>query len=443
MKYAYAAKALCALLCATTVGAAVVVIQHSKLPVPLPEPLPVALQTEIITMPFTTLQDTTHSAADPASTTAITTTRVMTTQLTTAKLIDFAKGKDNKITKDPKYRVDPAKEKDEDPQYRSSAPPETTRATTAAATTLPPTTVASTTREFTATTEQSSGEPNLSGTSAQETTARETTTAKPALQNGWYSVDEKRYYYRSGMALTGHQTIDSRKYFFEADGVLSSKVGIDVSKWNGNIDWLAVKAAGVDYVMIRVGYRGYGKAGNIVLDECFKQNILGAHAAGLDCGVYFYTQAITAAEAREEATFVLAAIEGFPLTYPIAYDLEDAGDTARTKNLSNAQRTDFALAFCDTIKTAGQRAVYYINLDWLTRIVAVDRLADYDLWLAHYTPGMTSCTRSYRMWQYSSKGRVNGINGDVDLNIGLYDYAADKKTQETTTAPKETTTVKK
>jgi len=394
----YVFRIVCALLSAASVGTAVSVVQSSRMPNLVPAVDPVVFAEATAAAPLAILP-----AAVPPETAASTTTQPTAAR---PKPVNYAKVKGNKITDGTEYTIPRGQEKDEDPEYRRAAAPKPT----AAPTTEPPGTRA----------------PDANGTAANENPGKDTA-AKTAPQNGWHAVSAKRYYYRSGKVLTGYQTISGRKYFFEKDGTLSSKVGIDVSKWNGNIDWAAVRASGVDYAMIRVGYRGFGKAGTIVLDERFKQNILGAAAAGLDCGVYFYTQAITAAEAKAEANFVLAAIEGFTLTYPIAYDLEDAGSsTARTNGLTNKQRTDFALAFCDTIKKAGHRAVYYVNLDWLTRIVDTTRLAGYELWLAHYTPGVTSCTQSFRMWQYSDKGRVNGISGDVDLNIELVDYRSEK-----------------
>lgn len=255
--------------------------------------------------------------------------------------------------------------------------------------------------------------------------ARASTFAAAAGQSGWQTVGGNRYYYSNGKALTGYQTISGRKYYFDAKGVLTSKVGIDVSEWNGTIDWKKVKAAGVDYAIIRVGYRGY-ETGKIVMDKYFARNIAGANAAGVDCGVYFYTQAITKAEAREEARFVLKAIKGYTVKYPIVYDIEEvpsANARTKTNKLTNKDRTDFCIAFCKRIRLSLKKPMIYANKYWLTTALETSRLEKYDIWLAHYT-NMTNYTGKFQMWQYSNTGKVSGISGNCDLNISLVDYAA-------------------
>jgi|GEM_PF-6481630 len=373
----------------------------------------------------------------------------------------YADRKGNAITDGDQYRATPEEQVREDPQYRPAVPsakgpttkaptskapatkvamtkpvtttkPSTTKAATiqppstkpftTALTTVVPGTTAEISPEGTSYSETSTGATAASTTKAPITT---TTTKAPTPANGWYQDGALRYYYVNGKAQTGYQSIGGKKYFFGPGGVLSSKVGIDVSKWNGAVDWKKVKASGVDFVMIRVGYRGYGTGGNIVLDEYFKQNILGATDAGLDCGVYFYTQAISIKEAREEAEFVLKAIQGFRLTYPIAFDIEhvpEASARTNTSGLTKKLRTDFCIEFCNTVKNAGYFPTIYANKYWLETALDTTRLGGFDTWLAHYA-NQTTYKGSFQMWQYTETGTTNGVSGYVDLNIGLKDYA--------------------
>ena len=254
-------------------------------------------------------------------------------------------------------------------------------------------------------------------------------TLPPAYNDGWQIIDDKKYYYKDGVPLKGWQTIEQFRYKFDENGVLGSKVGIDVSYAQGNIDWQKVKNAGVEFAMIRVGVRGYGTEGLMREDTHFQQNITGAKNAGLKVGVYFYSQAITNAEAKAEADFVIARIKNIKLDYPVAYDIEKAetrpGETGRTEDegITKAQRTTFAITFCDTIKSAGFKTQIYSNKDWLENQLDLSRLKSYDIWLAHWTASTTNYTASpYTIWQYSDKGNVSGIQGNVDLNVSLVDY---------------------
>lgn len=254
----------------------------------------------------------------------------------------------NKITDDPKYIGDLNKREEEDPQYKPKPDTKPIPTTPDTLTTSPPTTKKQTTTKRPTTT---TVKPTSGNSSTTTTVAPSTTTAPPV--SGWHTAGGKTYFYNNGKPVTGWQSLNGLRYYFDNSGVLSSKVGLDVSEWNETIDWPKVKEAGVDFVMIRVGFRGWGKAGTIRLDAMFKKHLQGASQAGLECGVYFFTQAITPAEAREEARFVLAAIEGFTLTYPIAFDIEDSGSSqGRTDlaKLTNQQRTDICIAFSETIK---------------------------------------------------------------------------------------------
>lgn len=201
---------------------------------------------------------------------------------------------------------------------------------------------------------------------------------------------------------------------------ISKVYGIDVSYYQGNIDWKKVKNSGVEFVIIRVGYRGYGSAGTLVEDPRFKTYLDGATKAGLKVGVYFYTQAITTAEAQEEAKFVLDRIKGYSLQMPVYYDIESVDyDTGRldSAGLSKAQKTALCIAFCDTIIKSGYSAGVYANYTWLNYYIDGAGLGrKYPIWLAHYTSN-TNYDQRMDMWQYSGSGTVSGISAYTDVNV--------------------------
>ncbi len=205
------------------------------------------------------------------------------------------------------------------------------------------------------------------------------------------------------------------------DGTVQALHGIDVSKYQGEIDWQKVKDSGVDYGMIRLGYRGY-ETGKVCLDEWFDANISGANEVSLPVGVYFYSQAITVEEAIEEAEFVLEHIDGYTVDYPIVFDTEEtASKTGRADTLSPSLRTDIITAFCERIKSAGYTPMVYLSVRWYLEEMEPERLEPYDIWLASYR---NNPYYPYRisMWQYTASGSVDGIEGDVDLNLCFQQY---------------------
>ncbi|MBQ8927779.1 MAG: Ig-like domain-containing protein [Oscillospiraceae bacterium] len=195
--------------------------------------------------------------------------------------------------------------------------------------------------------------------------------------------------------------------------------GIDVSKFQGTVNWAGVATDDVDFAIIRVGCRGYD-TGALIYDEKFEPNIRNAATAGLDTGVYFRTQAITTAEAVEEANFVIDHIKKFQVTMPVYFDIEAIDyDEGRLDNagLSKAQKTALCEAFCSTIRAAGYEAGVYANMYWLNNMIdAASLSAKYPIWLANYT-NQTSYTGTYGMWQFSSTGSVTGIDGNVDRDV--------------------------
>lgn len=198
-----------------------------------------------------------------------------------------------------------------------------------------------------------------------------------------------------------------------ADG--KKKIGIDVSKWQGEIDWDKVKKDGVQFAIIRAGYRG-SVTGALVEDPYFKANMKGAAASGIPAGVYFFTQAVNEVEAVEEASAVLEFIAEYKPDYPIYIDTEGAGGNGRADGLDAETRTLVCEAFCRTITNAGYEAGVYASRNWLNRNLETERLEQYETWLAEYR-SVPLYQGYYQMWQYTSKGRVDGIKGNVDLNI--------------------------
>ena len=239
------------------------------------------------------------------------------------------------------------------------------------------------------------------------------------LYSGWNTIDGKKYYFdpETHAPVTGTQVIGGVTYHFDSNGVLKQETrGVDVSKYQGNIDWNQVKAAGYEFAIIRVGYRGYG-SGALVEDSHFRQNIQGATAAGLQVGLYFYSQAINEEEAVEEASMVLRLCSGYRLDYPIYFDTEKvAGDTGRADSLSRAERTACAVAFCETIRNAGYTAGVYSYASWFYNQLNMSNFGNYQIWIAQYRDVLDFSGR-YNMWQYASDGCVPGISKLCDLNI--------------------------
>lgn len=190
--------------------------------------------------------------------------------------------------------------------------------------------------------------------------------------------------------------------------------GIDVSKWQGNINWNEVKKDGTEFAIIR---EGYGRKSPNQVDKKFKENYEGAKAAGIAVSCYHYSYADSADDAKREAEFCLENIQGMQFEYPIAFDIED-----RTMlSLNSRQRTDIVKAFCSEIEKAGYYAMLYCNLNWLNNYLLKDELLPkYDLWLAEWNVDKPSC--SCGIWQRSSTGNIDGISGNVDLDVSYKNY---------------------
>ena len=198
------------------------------------------------------------------------------------------------------------------------------------------------------------------------------------------------------------------------------KLGIDVSHHQGKIDWDKVKADGYDFVILRIGYRGYGKTGSLNKDKLFETYYNEASEAGLEIGVYFFAQAINEAEAIEEAQFVLDILEERPLDLYVVYDPESIlDDEARTDDVSGEQFTQNTLAFCNYIsENSNYNSMIYANMLWEAFKLDLSQLKDFPIWYADYE-ALPQTPYMFVFWQYSNTGRVDGVNGDVDLDIWM------------------------
>ena len=237
--------------------------------------------------------------------------------------------------------------------------------------------------------------------------------------------------------------------FYRENGRTTSAAGIDISEFQGDIDWQKVKAAGIDFVIVRVGIRTYG-GGDIMEDKNYKKNISGAIDAGLHVGAYFFSQATSAEEAIEEADMLIDAVKPYDITYPLIFDWEIiSGDDARTDTVSVDTLANCCVAFCERVKSAGYTPMIYQNKNTSMMKLDIQRLKDYPFWLAEYNTKPTYYY-DFQIWQYASDGYVPGIEGDVDMNISFRDYSkpgaplltADKpaeKPAETTTTAVSTT----
>ncbi|WP_394967882.1 glycoside hydrolase family 25 protein [Candidatus Allofournierella merdipullorum] len=263
--------------------------------------------------------------------------------------------------------------------------------------------------------------------SAFKLTATEVTLK--VVYSGWQpSFESKEAFYdptTHEKLVNTEKVIAGVKYKFDASGVPTVSnsgnglvKGIDVSKYQYNIDWNAVKASGIDFAIIRVGYRGYG-TGALVEDPYFRKNIQGANAAGVKVGLYFYSQAINEQEAVEEASMVIRLIQetGGRVSYPIYFDTEKvANDTGRADGISRDQRTRNAVAFCNAIQGAGYRAGVYSYASWFYNNLNMASLTGYSIWIAQYRDQL-DFKYNYDIWQYTSSGTVPGISTRVDMNV--------------------------
>lgn len=224
---------------------------------------------------------------------------------------------------------------------------------------------------------------------------------------------------RNPYNLDGFSGSDLTKSYEAGDGVKVMR-GIDVSKFQGTIDWQQVKEAGVEFAILRLGIRGYG-TGEMKMDDRFTENYHGAVEAGIKVGVYFFSAAINEAEAIEEADYVLRALDGLTIEMPVVFDTEPIlYDDARTDDLTPAQLTAITCAFCDRIRESGYEPMIYANSKRFTTVLHLEELEGYEKWLADYRD-KPDYPYAFKMWQFTEKGIVPGIEGNVDIDLYFYE----------------------
>ena len=237
---------------------------------------------------------------------------------------------------------------------------------------------------------------------------------------GWVTANGELYYLRNGGAVTGLQRIEGKYCYFDTRGVKAAAVGVDVSTYNENIDWARARAQGIDFAIIRAGGRGW-TSGGIYDDLRCEAYLRGADKAGLRLGVYFYSTAISEAEAVAEADYVLRLLKGRALELPVFYDVEMSGEfpKGRADTLSVAERTRIATAFCKRVESAGYEAGVYSGRYFLMTSIDSRALSRYTLWLAAYTKdGMApDFALDYRLWQFTDRGNVDGIRCGTDMDV--------------------------
>jgi len=250
-----------------------------------------------------------------------------------------------------------------------------------------------------------------------------TPTAEPVPESpwGWKEREGFRYYLlESGNPLTGLHLIDGKLYYFNLHGQRAKALGVDVSYHNKGINWDAVRAQGVDFAIVRLGYRGW-ETGLLHEDTCFLQNLRGAKAAGLRVGVYLYSTAVNVREAQEEAAFILSRLNGFPLDLPVYFDTEQSGEypNGRADRLHKARRYEIISSFCRAIRDGGYPVGVYSGQNFLKNHVAFHTLEANPVWLASYTTRnqLPDFPYAYDMWQFTDRGVVAGIRGVADLNV--------------------------
>ena len=259
--------------------------------------------------------------------------------------------------------------------------------------------------------------------------AEKTVTTASLARIGWREEDGRTYYYNAnGWPVTGLKNIDGKLYYFNDAGVKAKALGIDVSYFNEAIDWNAVKAAGIDFAIVRVAGRTWEKGILFEDEDSYRQGkdggyyLQGAKEAGLQVGAYVYSNAINTNEAVEEASLALEIVKksGVELDMPIYFDYEFSGDypKGRADKLSMQKRAEIVKAFCKTVESGGYRAGVYSNEDFFTRALRIADVSDYDIWYAVYTEGFSVPEfRGFDIWQFSESIRINGMPDLTDMNV--------------------------
>lgn len=244
--------------------------------------------------------------------------------------------------------------------------------------------------------------------------------SKP-YQTGWMTVNGNEYFvHEDGSYAFGLKQIGGKLYYFNQYGVKAKSLGVDVSYYNSDIDWDVVKAQGIDFVIIRIGGRGW--TSGLLYDDCRTREYLrSARKAGLRLGAYFYSTATSPFEAVEEASVAVKTLDGIPLDLPLFIDMEYSGEfpKGRADRLTPDQRAEIATAFCETVRSGGYLPGVYAGEYFLRASVDYNIISRYTIWLASYTTDnqLPRFDKRYDLWQFTESGRVDGIRGIVDLNV--------------------------
>ncbi len=277
-----------------------------------------------------------------------------------------------------------------------------------------------------------------SGEAAKEETGKTATVNKPSVTVS-DDIDSKvvNVYFPERKRILGQIPVNSYNtinFYLDDDGFMAyhdddgnkiSHLGVDISYHQENVDWDAVKDSGIEFVMLRCGYRGYSE-GALIEDEKFREYAQACNDRGIALGVYFFTQAVSVEEAISEAEFTLDLIKDYKISYPVAIDTEYIPDkTARTNTIEIEEklRSDMCAAFCDRIQKEGYYPMIYASENWIRRDLEYESLQGYDFWAAQYLE-KNDFLYDFTIWQYTDKGFINGVDEVVDLDISMVDYAS-------------------
>lgn len=236
------------------------------------------------------------------------------------------------------------------------------------------------------------------------------------IEDGYMKVPYNDQAIKHSYNWEEHLTNNNGIYSYE-DDVYTSKLGIDVSSYQKNINWKKVKEAGVEFAILRIGYRGYGESGKLVEDPMFEKNYANAIKEGIEIGVYFFSQSVNEDEIKEEVDFVCKRLEGKEISYPVVFDLEKIkNDEARTDNLTTEEITSMTEQFCKLIEEKGYTPCIYGNAKIFTTKMKLEQFNNYQKWYADYQE-KPIYIYDFEIWQYTEEGKINGISGNIDLNI--------------------------
>lgn len=233
-----------------------------------------------------------------------------------------------------------------------------------------------------------------------------------------YNVELKQPITELPISYLDISKLKGEDFKYYEDDTTTSTLGIDVSMHQKSINWNKVKESGITFAYIRCGYRGY-QGGKLYEDPTFRENIEGAKAAGLNVGVYFFSQAINEQEAIDEAYFTHELIKDYEIDLPVVYDLEEIDyDISRLHKIANTTRTNNAISFCAKMEELGYQPMIYANIYWLNSVYDINSIMNYPLWIADYD-NIPSFEYEFKLWQYSEDAKIEGIDEPVDINLML------------------------